>query len=264
MDVKFWGTRGAFPFYAATHSYLGGDTTAVEIACDSDRILIDSGSGLNYVPPSDDRDILLLSHCHLDHILGLPCFLAQKQKGNMSIISGKMLRDDSIKHNLRTIFGSVGFPVTLETIYDDITYIDLDMETTKRLGNWDISTHPLNHPGGATGFRISHKGSAQEVIYLLDHEHGSSLDKSLINFAKGADLIIWDGCYDDSDFPDVRGFGHSSWQQGLIFQDATNCRVVAITGHAVKRDDAEAHDIEAKLDSGIAFLARDRQLFNLI
>ena len=128
-------------------------------------------------------------------------------------------------------------------------------------GSWLISVHPLNHPGEATGFRLRHLDDSREIVYLVDHEHGSALDDQLVDFADSADLLIWDGCYNDDDLEAVRGFGHSSWEQGLRFQDQSGCRVLAITGHAVKRDDQEAHSIESNLDPAKAFLARDRQIF---
>ena len=47
-----------------------------------------------------------------------------------------------------------------------------------------------------------------------------------------------------------------------ITPDRSGCRVLAITGHAVKRDDQEAHSIESNLDPATAFLARDRQIYS--
>ena len=261
LTVKFWGTRGAFPFYQESHQYLGGDTSAIEVRLNNDRIFIDGGSGLNYPKESDEDEILLLSHCHLDHIIGLPYFLTKKKKGLVTIISGKSAHETSIEDKLRTIFGNVAFPVTLETIHHQIAYKYIDVGEWIQQGSWLISIHPLNHPGNATGFRLRHLDDPHEIVYLVDHEHGSALDQQLIDFADSADLLIWDGCYNDKDLKVVKGFGHSSWEQGLWFQDQSGCRVLAITGHAVKRDDVEAQTIESSLNPATAFLARDRQIF---
>lgn len=261
LTVTFWGTRGAFPFYKESHQYLGGDTSAIEIRLNNDRIFIDGGSGLNYPEESRGDEILLLSHCHLDHIIGLPYFLTKKKKGLVTIISGKSASGSSIEDKLRTIFGNVAFPVTLEVIHDPIVYKSIAVGEWIQQGPWLISIHPLNHPGEATGFRLRHLDDPREIVYLVDHEHGSALDEQLVDFADSADLLIWDGCYNDADLGTVKGFGHSSWEQGLRFQDQSGCRVMAITGHAVNRDDAEAHLIESSLDPAKAFLARDRQIF---
>lgn len=261
LTVKFWGTRGAFPYYKESHQYLGGDTSAIEIRFNDDRIFIDGGSGLNYPEESDKDEILLLSHCHLDHVIGLPYFLTKKKKGSVSIVSGKSNAEKSIEYKLKTIFGNVAFPVTLEIIHAHINYKYIDVGEWMQQGSWLISVHPLNHPGEATGFRLRHLDDPREIVYLVDHEHGSALDDRLVDFADSADLLIWDGCYNDDDLEVVKGFGHSSWEQGLRFQDHSGCRVLAITGHAVKRDDQEAHSIERNLDPATAFLARDRQIF---
>lgn len=35
-----------------------------------------------HAEPTDGHDVILLSHFHLDHVLGLPYFLGKKKKGS--------------------------------------------------------------------------------------------------------------------------------------------------------------------------------------
>lgn len=263
FEVKFWGTRGSYPYYSESHRDIGGDTSSVEIRFDNDRIFIDGGTGLQYAEVSDGHDIVLLSHYHLDHIIGLPLFLTQKKLGEVTI--GTALHDPSqtIEDRLKTIFGNVAFPVTLETIFASITLVPLQSGSPFTIGPWVINNHQLHHPGGAFGYRISHKKSDKSICYLADHEAGSELDDSLERFAEKSDLIIWDGCYSDFHLPKVRGFGHSSWEEGVRFRERVGAKQLAITCHSPERSDEIARSIEKQLDRKTCFLARDRLLVQI-
>ena len=54
-----------------------------------------------------------------------------------------------------------------------------------------IRPFPVNHPGGAHGFRIEADGHS--IVYATDHEHGDAeTDRRIREEARGADLLIWD------------------------------------------------------------------------
>ena len=52
------------------------------------------------------------------------------------------------------------------------------MDATRLLAHFSSS---LNHPGEATGFRLRHLDDSREIVYLVDHEHGSALDDQLVD-----------------------------------------------------------------------------------
>ncbi|MGZ2383793.1 phosphoribosyl 1,2-cyclic phosphodiesterase [Rhizobium brockwellii] len=81
FQVKFWGVRGSIPVSGPEFDRYGGNTSCIEIRCGEHRMIFDAGSGLREAGLSlladsvSDVD-LFFSHCHYDHIIGLPFFKA--------------------------------------------------------------------------------------------------------------------------------------------------------------------------------------------
>jgi phosphoribosyl 1,2-cyclic phosphodiesterase len=74
---------------------------------------------------------------------------------------------------------------------------------------------------------------------------------------------VWDSSYDDRNFQNYRGWGHSTWQEGLRFGQSARVRRVALSHHDPSRDDAAAALIRETLDPAQAFLAHDRMQVTL-
>jgi phosphoribosyl 1,2-cyclic phosphodiesterase len=259
MQVFFAGTRGAYPTLSPTSQKTGGNTNCIAVSVGEDRLIIDGGTGTENISPRNTDETILLSHFHLDHLIGLPMFLTRKQQGGCSIIKAAEPSSASTKTVLAKIFGSEFFPVPLEVIHPTLDYHDFEIQT--QIGKWSIAAHPLNHPGGGFGYRIHHQDSDQTFTHLLDHEHGTQIDEGLKEFAHGSSLVAWDGCYESDIYPNVKGFGHSTWEEGIKFGNEIGSPV-AITGHRFNRTDDECDQIEAKL-SKPHLLARDRLLVEL-
>ena len=80
MRVTFWGVRGTFPATGQRFVRYGGDTMCIEVMCGATRLILDAGSGLRALGDRLANDLspttahLLLSHAHMDHIMGLAQF----------------------------------------------------------------------------------------------------------------------------------------------------------------------------------------------
>ncbi len=59
------------------------------------------------------------------------------------------------------------------------------------------------HPGGCVGYRIEWGGRAVALVYDTEHEPGI-LDPALLDFIAGADLMIYDCTYLESEMPTFR------------------------------------------------------------
>ncbi len=79
-----------------------------------------------------------------------------------------------------------------------------------------------------------------------------------------ADLVIYDAIYTDEEMESRRGFGHSTWQQGIKLCKAAGAKRLALFHHDPFRTDAELAKIEAQAKTGFpgAFAARDGQSLN--
>src|SRR5205823_7462530 len=87
VNVRFWGVRGSLPAAQPEMAGYGGNTSCVEVCLPDVRhvVVLDAGTGISALgaelPADLDRVDVLLSHLHMDHILGLGFFEALFRPG---------------------------------------------------------------------------------------------------------------------------------------------------------------------------------------
>ena len=155
IHVKFWGVRGSIACPGAGTVRYGGNTPCLEVRCGEHTIIFDGGTGLRpygvAVLKSGaivDAD-LFLSHCHLDHVAGLPFFAPLfAERHSLRIWAGNLPPDLPLKTVLRTMMSPPLFPIDVESFRAEIEYRDFQPGTP-------MQPHPgivlksamLNHPG---------------------------------------------------------------------------------------------------------------------
>ena len=127
-----------------------------------------------------------------------------------------------------------------------------------------IRTASLNHPGGCIGYRVEALGRVVAVISDAEHEPGT-LDAAVLGLIENADLVIYDCTYVEEEMPFRRGFGHSTWQQGVKLCEAAGASSLALFHHDPARTDAELGIIERRAVKRYrrAFAARDGQTLDI-
>ena len=79
MKITIWGTRGSIPAPSPENNYFGGNTSCVEVRQGDTMVILDAGSGIRRLgdafPSGISRIDILLTHLHLDHIMGLGFFM---------------------------------------------------------------------------------------------------------------------------------------------------------------------------------------------
>ena len=126
-----------------------------------------------------------------------------------------------------------------------------------------IETHLLNHPGGSTGFRLSHRG--RSVCYISDVEHSVPWpDPKLVAFVRNADLMIFDGMFSDAEYTNCVGWGHSTWQKGVELSQAAGVKALAVFHLYPGHNDTFLKTAEAEMQAMMptAFMARERQFLS--
>ena len=263
--VKFWGTRGSIPTTAQWARVHGGNTPCVELRCEDEVFICDAGTGIRELGrdlrrrlPAPSAAHLFLSHLHLDHVQGLPFFLAAVPDLRVHVY-GVSDDDTSRRRLLSGELGAEFFPQNVSVPRASLTFDHLD-EDARSISGVRVRSFPLQHPGGCHGFSFEHDG--RKIVYAsdVDLEAGAAgakdrtatsdvmtlrpVPRVLLNAARGADLLIVDGQYDDSQYRAHPGSGHSSCLTATDLAIQADVKNLALFHH--DPDDRDS-DVEAKV-----------------
>lgn len=258
MRLRFWGTRGSCPSPGPATVRYGGNTTCVEVRTDDDALLIfDAGTGIRDLGRSligaAQGDAIhgevFFSHAHWDHIQGLPFFTPAFQPANDFTLWGSPSLFASLEVVLRQQMSPVVFPVGFDALRARLEVRAL--EGQRRTGKgYDVRTIDVRHPGGALGFRVSvDQQPSRSFVFIPDNELDPSFDaragshrpasrSALVDFARGARLLIHDAMYTGAEYMAHRGWGHSSYRDAIEFALAAEVQTLVLFHHEPDRDDA--------------------------
>lgn len=244
MFVRFWGVRGSIPCPGPGKTRYGGHTSCVEVRCGDQLLVFDAGSGIRVLGnalqaenKACDVD-LFFSHCHIDHLLGLPFFAPLFDGGHrLRLFSGHMTAEGGIAAAIDKLMSFPLFPVGIDMAKAKLEFRDFKAgETLSPRPGITIRTAPLVHPGGATGYRVEYQG--RSVAYLTDLEISEDLDPRIVALADAADVLIVDATYTDDELPQHEGWGHSSWQQVVRLAKQAKAKTLCLFHHDPDHDDA--------------------------
>lgn len=229
--VRFWGVRGSIATPGPGTVFYGGNTTCVEVRADGELIVLDAGTGIRPLGLALAKEFggqplnltLLLTHTHWDHIQGFPFFVpAYNPKNNVRILGYEGARQ-GLAATLGTQMESPYFPVGLKELPGNIQIEELrDMEFT--VGKVRVQAMFVNHPGICVGYRLN--TGAGSVVFIPDNEpfhrmrtkpgtadaktleFAEQQDAKLVEFIRGADVLIMDAQYDRDEYEVRVGWGH--------------------------------------------------------
>jgi len=226
MKITIWGCRGSLPSPGPEKNIFGGNTSCVQLEYKDTCIILDGGSGIQRLGASFDSKIkevnILLTHLHMDHIMGLGFFQPLYNSKIKVNIWGPSGSAESLEHRLRRYFSPPLFPIRLNELPSHISIFEIN-NSSFNIGELQIKSEYICHPGPTVGYRIEANNSV--FVYMPDHEPalGSSHFPDLpewtsgYNLAKNADLIFHDAQYKNSEYANRIGWGHSSYEDAIKF-----------------------------------------------
>jgi len=253
--VSFWGVRGSLPVPGPDTAVYGGNTSCVQITIDKRIFIMDAGTGMfklgqklseQNTPLCAD---IFITHPHWDHIQGFPFFAPFFKKENRFNIYGQPHLGIAFADIIRRQMVQPYFPITVDDMQAHISFHELSGGDFIDLGDGvTLKTQKIAHPGGCLAYRLDHAG--RSCCYVTDTEHSMPANKELISFITGTDCLIYDSNFSDEEYAGYgqysskKGWGHSTWQEGVKLAGITGVKKLVLFHHANFRTDNDIASIE--------------------
>jgi ribonuclease BN (tRNA processing enzyme) len=275
--VRFWGVRGSYPTTEPATRRIGGNTSCVEVTVAGQRLIFDAGTGI--IPlgkvichdgASQPTAYVFLSHTHIDHVMGLCFFEPLLTADARSFIFGPGNSRSALTRSLQQLTHSHLFPVSIHELKGkkeihslvggevirfgrpgEKPIIARDSSSNSRdTDNLAITTLKSRaHPRyGVMLYRVNFAGKS--LVYATDVEQKEGGYPEIIEFARGADLLIHDAQYlHDEYFSDLKpkkGWGHSTIEMAAEVANKAGVKRLALFHHEPTHDDKAMAKIERK------------------
>lgn len=252
VTLRFWGTRGSIPSPGPQTARYGGNTTCFEVRSGERRIIFDAGSGIrplgnDLLDNGGEYHHIFLTHFHWDHIQGFPFFPPlYHPEIDLKIVGPKQNNID-----VRSLFagqmGPIYFPVPFSVVAAKMSFDHLN-EGTWELDGMTLHTLRVRHPSYVVGYRI--EVGDRVVCFIPDNEvDGEGYDvaegwrERLLDFIRGADLLIHDSMYTDEEYPARLGWGHSTFRQSVRLAEEGEVKKLLFFHHDPGRTDDQIDGI---------------------
>ena len=252
MYVRFWGVRGSIAAPGRDTVKYGGNTSCIEVRCGKEIFILDAGTGIRklgykLLKEKPQHINIIFSHFHWDHIQGFPFFDPIFNKKHSITLIGKSKLCHTLEHLFTAQPMIPHFPLSLGELDAEMSFREITKNNKIKRGNVTIKTAPLNHPGGCIGYRIEYGGKS--FVYATDTEHLSHTDTSLLNLSSRADVLIYDCNFTDDEYsgkigPPRKGWGHSTWTQGVEVARAAKVKKFILFHHDPSHDDKFINKLE--------------------
>ena len=207
MRLTVLGTRGSIAVSGPGYREFGGASSCYLVEVGDERIILDAGTGLTQAPDSPAvPTTILLSHLHVDHIAGLGVYARLSQPGVATAIYVPARSDEEANCALARLYAPPLWPVRLDDYAGDLSICALPGRL--QLGDVLVEAIEGNHPGGCKVIRVSY--GDKSLVYATDYEYEPVSFARLVEFAREADLVLFDGQYQKDELSAHRGFGHAT------------------------------------------------------
>ncbi|MFC1557260.1 MBL fold metallo-hydrolase [candidate division KSB1 bacterium] len=281
FELVVRGTRGSYPVSGKDYVKYGGSTTCFEIHAGNCLIIIDAGTGI--IDSGNDlmkskkpiEAILLFTHTHIDHIQGLPFFLPIFLGDTVLYVYGPDIYGHKFEDALNVVLNPPLFPITVDdmqalklfrtitpaesifwsgelgipVVINNMRETDRRDELRKKYPVEITCMKSYAHPiAGVHVYKITYKDKS--IVIATDTEGYVDHDTRLINFAKGADLLLHDAGYTSEVYSSSRnckqGYGHSTLNMAVGVAKKAKVKQLALIHHEPANDDSIVAEEEKK------------------
>ena len=240
MKLTIWGARGSLPAPSPDNQEFGGNTSCVELSDKETLIILDAGSGIRQLGDRIARDTkridLLLTHLHLDHIMGLGFFAPLYNPAVTVHIWGPASNKGSLQERLTRYLSPPLFPIRLQDLPCQLQFHELS-ESSFEIGGLQLFSTYVCHPGPTLAYRIENSNTS--FAYIPDHEPELGASNfpyeaawtSGYDIAKGVNLLFHDAQYTKEEYLPRIGWGHSTFMAALEFANLAKVQQLVLFHH---------------------------------
>jgi phosphoribosyl 1,2-cyclic phosphodiesterase len=254
FTARFWGTRGSVPSPGPSTVRYGGNTPCVELRTgDGALLILDAGTGIRalgnaLVANAGDAPVvadIVLSHLHWDHIQGLPFFAPLFRAGDRLTVRAAAGMVADAERVLHEQMAAKVFPVGFGETAAKIEFRGINGAAVGP--GYELRAHPVRHPGGALGVRVTAAGSSpRALVYVPDNELDPAAPydaapgwrDALVDFVRGAHVLVHDSMYTPGEYARHRGWGHSTFADAVALALDAEVETLVLFHHEPDRSDA--------------------------
>jgi ribonuclease Z len=171
----------------------------------AEGIVLDAGTGFFRVRPQLATRTLdiLLTHVHLDHVVGLTFLLSTAWQKSLERITvhGAAEKLAAIREHL---LSEQLFPAPLPCQWQPLS------DGPLTLGNVRVTHFPLSHPGGSLGYRLDWSDSKPQRALAYVTDTTAAKDADYVQHIRGVDLLVHECNFRDGQEEWAAKTGHSS------------------------------------------------------
>lgn len=245
MKVFLGGARGSWPVSGADQVKYGGETFALLAeGRDGAQVIVDAGSGLrNLLGRLRPGATLFFTHTHLDHLIGLPMLAGEAWPRKLASPRG------GLPDILARVFSPPVWPVALPKADYAVPGEPLT------LGALRLEWMEVAHPDGCLACRVDEPATGAAVVVATDIEWPAmtpDAQESFADFARAADLLVFDAHFTPEEYAGHTGWGHSTWADAIDAARRCGAKKLWLMHHAPERTDAELDDMAAAAAAAFA------------
>lgn len=229
---------------------FGRQTMSFLLLTEKEALLLDAGTGVsrlleptikNLLQPYDCLNIIL-SHYHLDHVIGLSYLPGIWMRGIIRIYApGRPFVEAEPDQAFSRLLQPPLYPRRFEDFPIPVEILPTKSEFLK-IGNLSIQLHGQNHPGGSVGVRIG-----DEIAYVTD----TPVEKATQTFVQGVKLLLHEVWLTDEEAKEEEEERKKHSYLSGVAQIAKHAKMESLmpVHHHPKRLDADIHQLVREIEA---------------